>query len=143
MPEVIPPGYEILRTPAKLAIVGPDIRTENLDARWIDGRRWLLLADFSFASKRLERIVTVKAGEETDFASIPKILQNILSPTGPYGKAAVLHDHAYRTPGFCSRPDADALFLEAMEALGVNWFTRHLVYAGVRVGGWASYKGGM
>jgi len=30
-----------------------------------------------------------------------------------------------------------------MEALGVNWFTRHLVYAGVRVGGWASYKGGM
>lgn len=150
--ETPPPGYQILRTPPALApiikpgddpIVEYPIGLEPLDVRYIDGRQWLLLSAFMFASKRIERLITVPAGFVTDFASIPKPLWNLLPPTGSYGKAAVLHDYLYRTKGACSRGDADGVLLEAMEALGVGWWTRSIIYSGVRVGGHWSYKGGL
>ena len=53
------------------------------------------------------------------------MLWNILPPTGPYGKAAVLHDWLYRTAGKATRAQADRVLREAMEALGVGWWTRH------------------
>lgn len=147
--------YQVLRTPPELAplpLVTPagvtihfpdDIGKENLDTRYLDGRRWLLLKDFEFASQRIERLITVPAGFITDFASIPKPLWGLLPPTGIYGKAAVLHDYLYRTVGICSRGAADGVFLEAMEALGVGWLTRWIMYTGVRAGGHWSYKGGL
>lgn len=117
--------------------------TTPLELRYLDGRKWCLISEFDFASQVLERIVRVPAGCETDFASIPRLLWNVLPPTGAYGKAAVVHDFLYRTHGQASRPDADRVFLEGMEALDVGWFTRHAMYAGVRVGGARSYKGGL
>lgn len=131
-------------------LVGPDdpilvypIGEEPLDVRYLDGRRWRLLQSFDFASQTLERIVRVPTGFETDFASIPRVLWPIFPPTGPYGKAALVHDALYRTFGLCSRADADRTLLEAMEALGVNWFTRWTMYTAVRAGGHRSYKGGL
>lgn len=117
--------------------------TTPLDLRYLDGRSWCVLTEFDFASEVLERIVRVPAGCETDFASIPRPLWNLLPPTGRYGKAAVVHDFLYRTHGEATRPQADRVFLEGMDVLGVDWFTRHLMYAGVRVGGASSYKGGL
>lgn len=119
----------------------PTLADEDLDVRWIDGRQWRLLVEFDFASAVLERLIRVPAGFETDFASVPRLLWPILDPTGPYGKAAVLHDWLYRTRGLATRDQADRVFLEAMEALGVGWWTRTIMYRGVRVGGGRSYHG--
>jgi hypothetical protein len=115
--------------------------TTPLDLRYLDGRTWCLLAEFDFASEVLERIIRIPAGCETDFASIPRVLWALLPPTGPYGKASVVHDFLYRTPRQATRPAADGVFLEGMEALRVNWVTRHLMYVGVRVGGARAYRG--
>lgn len=100
------------------------------------------------------RKVIIPVNFETDFASIPRGLWNILPPVGAgYDKAAVVHDYLYRG-GFITslaydpvtqqeyelhedvtRAQADAILKEAMDALGVGWWTRNMIYAGVRVGG--------
>lgn len=129
--------------PAPLHVAVPCLADENLDVRYMNGRNWRLLESFSFASQVLERIITVPKDFITDFASIPRLFQNILSPTGPYGKAALVHDDLYRTPGICTRAQADRTFLEAMVALKVSWWTRMIMYGGVRLGGHGSYKGGL
>src|SRR5688500_11341220 len=66
---------------------------------------------------------TVPAGFVTDFASVPRILWNILPPYGKHSRAAVLHDWLYVT-GIVDRATADRIFLLLMEALGVGWVTR-------------------
>jgi hypothetical protein len=115
---------------------------DPLIVEYVDGVTWRVHADFDFASQVLERIVVMQAGETTDFASVPKPLQNILGTTkawGPdYGKPAALHDHAYRTLGY-SFEEANDLFLEAMEAVGVNKVVMDLLYEAVKHCGRSSY----
>ncbi len=112
-----------------------------LQLEYLDGRSWRLLSGFTFGSVVLERSIQLPVGFQTDFASIPKLLWNILPPTGPYGKAAVIHDYLYRTAFYATRAQADAVLMEAMIDLGVNWFIRQVIYRGVRIGGHRSYKG--
>ena len=83
--------------------------------------------------------ITVPAGFVTDFASVPRALWAIEPPLGDAGKAAVLHDWLYET-GERSRADADAIFLEAMAVLEVEWWKRRLIYRAVRVFGTGGYK---
>lgn len=85
--------------------------------------------------------IEVPTGFVTDLASVPRLFWNILPPFGVYTRAAVIHDLLYRTPGLCTRAQADAVLMEAMTFLKVGWFTRHTIYAGVRAGGHFSYKG--
>ena len=117
--------------------------TTPLQLTYVDGRTWCLCAEFDFASEVLERLIRIPSGCDTDFASIPRALWSWLPPTGRYGKAAVVHDWLYRTPGQASRLDADRVLLEGMTVLQVSRFTRWLIYSGVRVGGAGSYKGGL
>lgn len=118
------------------------ITAEELDVAYCDGRNWRLLEPFDFASEAIERLIHVPAGFVTDFASTPRIIWPILPPTGSYGKAAVLHDWCYRTPGQTKhRLDADRVLLEAMIALNVPKWARWTVFAGVRIGGYQAYKG--
>ena len=81
----------------------------------------------------------IPAGFITDCASVPRGLWNLFPPTGSYAKAAVFHDWLYRE-GKISRKQADELFLDAMECLGVSWITRYSLYWGVRVGGWMAWS---
>jgi len=39
-----------------------------------------------------------------------------------------------------TRKEADAIFLEAMQVAGVNWFSRHVIYSGVRAGGMVAWN---
>jgi len=117
-----------------------------LELEWEDGHNWLVAREFVYVTTvklASSQTIVVPAGFETDFASIPRPLWALLPPTGEYGKAAVIHDWLYRTPGKATRPQADAVFLEAMKEAGVSWFTRTVVYSSVRVGGFASYRGGL
>lgn len=91
----------------------------------------------------LEKIVVPK-GFVTDFASVPKGLWNIFPPFGPWAPAAVVHDYLYKTKGaygFYTRKQADKIFKEAMEVVGVPQWKRELMYNAVRTfggGGWGS-----
>lgn len=104
-----------------------------------NGRKFKVVEPFTYYRENNEKeVLTVPAGFETDFASIPRIFWNIYPPTGggtrrtSYGKCAVLHDAAYQF-GWYSRKECDKLFLEAMEAIGVGKFTRYLFYYCVRL----------
>lgn len=97
-------------------------------------------------------IVTVPAGFETDFASIPFGLWNLFPPLGPWARPAIVHDFLYATRGTgmwdggkyitahgYSREQSDAIFYEAMEVVGVPTWRRSLMFAAVRAGGWKGW----
>jgi len=87
-----------------------------------------------------KQIIEVPNGFITDGASIPGIVQNILSPWGQYGKAAVLHDFLYKTNLLGSQKASDQLLLEAMEVLGVSKWQRVVIYRALRIGGWVAWN---
>jgi hypothetical protein len=89
--------------------------------------------------------ITIPADFPTDGASIPKLFWSILYPFGPYFPAALLHDFLYSRESNkfyhkIRRADADKLFLEAMEAVGVDFLTRQTIYIAVRAFGKTCYK---
>jgi hypothetical protein len=94
-----------------------------------------------FLSARFGEVV-IPAKTISDGASVPRVFWTIFSPyDGDYFDAAVVHDAIYRnkdTP--FSRKDADLIFLEAMEDLGVGWFKRRAVFRSVRLGGGKAWE---
>jgi len=109
-----------------------------------DGRTWYLQEEFGYdvgAEGSHDRI-DVPAGFLTDFASVPRLLWTFFPRWGRYGNAAVIHDFLYweRSRG---KWESDKIFLEAMEVLKVSWFTRHLMFLAVVVGGlWTWWRRG-
>lgn len=105
---------------------GEDRNMRLLEAFWyIDpqGRRW-----------------EAPKGAITNGASIPRTLwSSIGSPyTGNYRRASIVHDLAIRNPCIV-RADADTMFYFACLAGGCTSMEGKLLYAGVRVGTWASF----
>jgi hypothetical protein len=92
---------------------------------------WTLLADFSYRSDLLGRVLTVPQGFVTDFASVPRLPFVYLAAGGKGDKAAVIHDWAYSTQ-FCDRATADKLLREAMLACGYSEFSANAFYVAVR-----------
>lgn len=89
----------------------------------------------------LRRLV-VPAGFETDFASIPRGLWNLLPKLDRHLLAAVLHDWLYST-AIVTKPEADAIFLAAMKDLGVPVWKRWAMYLAVRLfgrGAWNAHR---
>lgn len=99
----------------------------------------IYLTKVGAVSGKINRI-TVPTGFKTDLASIPQVLWNVLPPLGKYDRAAVVHDYLYQHNGI-TRAQADAVLLEAMAVSGVRADQRWVIYAGVRVGGWAPWNG--
>jgi hypothetical protein len=75
----------------------------------------------------------------TDLASIPRAFRGVFNVNGLLRAPAVLHDWLYCSQRY-SRAEADAIFLEAMEARGMDKATRYAVYATVRTFGWRYYN---
>lgn len=118
-----------------------------------------LTSPVEFWSAKLATSVFVPTGFTTDFASVGRALEWLVRDTdSDIALAAVLHDYAYRTGGKIApytqitRSDADALMLDAMLthwALSYPdggfraWRARakiNLVYAGIRSGGWYTWR---
>ncbi len=99
-----------------------------------DGVTWRLTKPFDYHVGRLDSgfLVHVPAGFETNFASVPRGLWWLISPTGRHGKAAVVHDYLYSTHCY-SKIIADAIFVEAMEVLGVSRWKRNAMWKAVRL----------
>jgi hypothetical protein len=70
------------------------------------------------------------------------VFWNILSPFGTYFPAALIHDYLYsKASSFhITREQADQIFLDAMDDLGVGWLIRRTIHRAVRLGGWKGYK---
>ncbi len=81
----------------------------------------------------------VPAGTIINGASIPRTLwSSVGSPyTGGYRRAAVVHDAVVGREGVL-RTEADTMFYFACLAGGCSLIQGKLLYAGVRVGAWAS-----
>lgn len=110
---------------------------------YLDGSDWEVFETFVYSTEVAgnKTIILVPAGFTTDFASIPRVFWRVLPPTGKYGKAAVIHDYIYRTPGVnLTRAQADGIFRDAMADLGVSAATRNLMFYGVRAFGGRAYK---
>lgn len=131
---------------------------DALDVRPLpNGSDWQVLAPFHYdtnvllggpAGQRLEvgtqgeYRIEIPAGFVTDFASIPRVLWNLVGgpADGKYRLAAVVHDYLYRTPGICMRDQADDVLSEAMQVSGVSRWQRWAIYRGVRLGGGIAWK---
>jgi hypothetical protein len=86
--------------------------------------------------------IYVPKGFETNFASVPQLVQNIIPSSGQESdRAAVLHDWMYGTQMF-DRDVCDAIFLEAMKVEGVSYMKRYAMYYAVRAFGSSAYAKG-
>lgn len=121
--------------------------TMPLQLEFLENNEFKLLEAFEYYRTDDEKdVLKVPKNFVTDFASIPRLFWNILPPQGTkrnrYGKSAVLHDYLYdsKCKYKLSRRLADAIFIESMKAVKVNWFIRNLLYACVRLFGKKHYR---
>lgn len=103
------------------------------------GRRlYEVLSPLVYWSEKFGRLFVVKSGYITDLGSVPRLplIYTLLGDIAeePYP----LHDMLY-TSAELSREDADAVLLEALEAVDVPAWKRRMIYFGVRVGGSAHF----
>lgn len=120
----------------------------KLKVEYIDGKHWLVLHGFTYrvGDANGKAFIKIPSGFVTDFASMPLGIL-FKSPGGLWDKPAIVHDLLYRRGWieverhhqFITRKDADDIFKEAMEMAGVNWLARQIIYAGVRIGGVATW----
>ena len=103
-----------------------------------DDRDMQLLEPFWYIDPKGRRW-DAPAGTVINGASIPRTLwSSVGSPyTGNYRRAAVVHDAAIAQAGI-RRADADTMFYFACLAGGCSLLQAKLLYAGVRIGAWAS-----
>jgi len=129
---------------------------DPLILEFLDSCQWRLVErfDFHLGTPDGRQRVIVTADFVTDFASVPRILWPLLPPTGPYGKAAVIHDRLYRHRTIAvmtldgneewqrevTRAESDRIFLEGMGVLGVSSVIRRALYLAVRLGGWVPWR---
>lgn len=113
------------------------IRAEDFE----DGVHRKLLADITYhvGSPDSKDKIVIPKGFITDGGSVPQFAQGIVSRWGKASKAYVLHDYLYKQQTR-SKLVCDAIFLEALQVLKVNWFQRWLIYRGVRLGGGKAFR---
>lgn len=119
------------------AFTGPLSLTE-LDRDW---RLWRLDQPLRYEVGRLGsgQVIEAPAGMITDGASVPQPLWSVLSPWGPYSRAAAIHDRlcyliASGAPHPLARTYARAadVLLEAMAVAGAPLAQRTAMWAAVR-----------
>lgn len=102
--------------------------------------RLLEALEYRVGSADSAEIITVPSGFVTDFASIPWGLWNLFPPLGLWARPAIIHDYLYDRGGMTARrtytrKEADMIFREAMEVVGVPAWRRQVMYGAVRLGG--------
>jgi len=98
-----------------------------------------LYSPLKYYSDLVKKEILVPTGFITDYGSIPKILHNVLSPTGKPTYGFVIHDYLYKE-GMFSKNVSDDILDESMIILGVGWFKRKTIMAGLKVGGFVAWN---
>lgn len=100
-----------------------------------DQRHWVLAEPMTWRIGDTDLSITVPRGFVTDMASVPQPMWSLgLTPTGRYGRAAIVHDYLYWAQG-CTRSQSDRLMLKAMQESGVDAATIDTIHAGLSLGG--------
>lgn len=134
-------ALQILAAPAAPnARITDAYAVEELPGVTRDGRAVVRLVrplEYRVGSKDSDEVIVVPVGFETDFASVPWGFRELFPQLGPWARPAIIHDWLYANRGLgrYSRADADRIFREAMEVVGVPAWRRALMYGAVRVGG--------
>ena len=117
-------------------------RAKLVPTKFQGGRQFFRLAEpyFLDLNGAIRLTLTVPAGFETDFASVPRLLWPLFPPTGPWLEASIVHDFCYSGQVPFSRFLADALFRELMKLYGVPLWRRVLMYYAVRLFGWLWWR---
>lgn len=87
------------------------------------------------------QIFEVPALFRTDLASIPRIMRSLVPQVGAHIQPAIVHDYIYAGNGDWTREEADQMFLDGMEYVGVGYIKRYTMYWAVRAAGGLSWKG--
>lgn len=105
---------------------------------WIDGISWRLLDGFRYylTPDEAGEFVDVPAGFVTNFASIPRVFQNLFPTTGKYAQIAVVHDKLFLAPVIrtahgarpCTFQETPRIFVDGAQVLGVSWLVRRTMY---------------
>lgn len=119
----------------------------------IDGVRYRIIKGFRYYLTADEQgeFVDVPDGFITNFASVPRAFWSLFPPTGKYRQIAAAHDKIFlapiiRTPMSarpCTLPEANRIFLEGCEVLGVSWLARTIMYRMLLLGSqksWDEYR---
>lgn len=115
-----------------------------------DDIHWRVCEDFYCVDDVLGRI-DVPAGTITDFGSIPKIVQSLISPTNRYRKPFVIHDTNYTNQVFTQKQSDDCLLRQMQERDQLHnkiakWYQkkfgleRMTIYLALRAGGWVAWN---
>lgn len=99
---------------------------------------WILQEDLIYEDDKY--IITVKAGFDFDFASIPWALRLFLPKNGvKYDRASCLHDGLYASH-YLQRDVSDKLLKKASLKDKVNKNIAEIMYRAVRLGGYFAYN---
>ena len=98
-----------------------------------------LKSELTYYTEIKKCLILVPAFFETDLGSIPQFLQGIFPKDGKAMYAYILHDYLY-AKGLFTRSESDAILEEAMKSLGVSWWRRKSVKAGLKMGGWVAWN---
>lgn len=113
----------------------PVVQWSNDKVCWImkESFKVTWIKDGLLTGKKVLAEFTVPVDFDHDGPSIPRRLQGIVSKFGNQFQPAIAHDWCYEdgVPGM-TRKQADELFLEGMEQLGVPWYRRKVMYLAVR-----------
>lgn len=101
---------------------------------------WRVHEPFAFyLSDDESDVIEVPAGFVTDLATVPRIFWILLPPDGKYAKAAIIHDYLYDN-ALRTKKEADRIFLDGMDVLGVPKWKRTVMYWAVRLFGRGNYN---
>ena len=99
---------------------------------------WILQEPLIYENEKY--IITVKAGFDFDFASIPWLLRRVLPKNGKsYDRAAAIHDGLYASQAL-PKAVCDAVFLEAMLVDKTNETIADAMHLAVKVCGHSAYN---
>lgn len=86
--------------------------------------------------------IKVPAGFVTDFYSVPRIAQGLVSRVPGSIAPAIVHDYLFATAGQdgdFTMGECNAILGEAMRAKKVDWWTRTKIMSGIRMGSWIAW----
>ena len=112
----------------------------ELDVKCISDGVWSLDSPLIYESD-IVGTITVPAGFQTDFASVPRV-PFIYEAFGDRAhREAVLHDYLYRIDSvpLVTYSQANNVFFEAMRERGKGYIVSYGMYWGVVLGGWTAF----
>jgi len=99
---------------------------------------WILQEPLIYENDKY--IITVKAGFDFDFASIPWLLRRVLPKNGKsYDRASCVHDALYAAQAL-PKSNCDDVFFEAMIDDRTSVYLADAMYSAVWIGGASAYN---